>query len=112
MRRMIPLLALAVLFSVGCKSPFGTTNVSNKYVYFQENSVNLHPLPTIVTEGEYENTDGTVLTFPDGTVMKLTGGGASGNLMLTVNQNDDTGQTTRTDPTTTAEATITPRGGP
>ena len=97
-------VVLLVLLLVGCKSPFGTTNTSHKYVYFMKDSINLHPAPTQVAETEGESSEGTELVFPDGSYLSLSGGGAAGNLMLTVMQNDGTDQTTKSDAKAAANA--------
>lgn len=102
-------LTSIALASLGCKSPFGTDNISNKYVYFYRDSVNLHPPSVKVVEGSYaddEEGTGTEMVLPDGSYVTLTGGGAAGNLMLVVNQNDGTDQDAKTDAKASAAATV------
>ena len=89
-------LTLAVLLIVaGC--------VANpKIVVFEKESINLHPLAAEVNEVEGATESGTELVVPDGSHVKLTGGGAAGNLTLTVMQNDGTEQ----DVDTSAQANV------
>jgi len=112
MRRMIPLIALAVLVcAVGCKSPMGTDMVSTKTITFAQGSVVFNPPNITVEEGAYESTaDGSTLTLPDGSVLKLTGGGAAGNLFIINMQNDGTDQAAKTDANATVDADVTPGG--
>ena len=93
----LAIVVAAALALMGCKSPFGTDYISVKKVEFAENSINLHPMPVKVEEVEGEAGEGTEFVFPDGSYLTLTGGGAAGNLMLVVNQNDGTTQDVKTD---------------
>lgn len=104
MRSIIIVAALALL-AVGCYST--TTNTTEKIVNLHPDSVNLHPFPTIVKESGLEGESGTEMVFPDGSYVQLTGGGAAGNLTLTIMQNDDAKQSARTEPKTTVETDIT-----
>ena len=112
MRRIIPLLLLAILatlavvFVAGCKSPFGTTNISHKTVHVHPNAVNLHPIPGSVGDAVDGTENGTEFIQPDGSFVSLTGGGMVGNLILSIMLNDDTGQTTKTDAKASAQANV------
>ena len=110
--RLIAIVAVA-LCVVGCKSPLGTDMESTKTIYFAEGSVVYNPPDITVGEGEYEATeDGTTLTLPDGSILRLTGGGAAGNLFIINMQNDGTTQAAKTDATADLDATVTPGGAP
>jgi len=110
--RLIAIVAVA-LCVVGCKSPFGTTNISNKTITFETGAFPGWGAEDLkVTEGSYESSEGTSMTLPDGSKVMLTGGGAAGNLMLVIMQNDGTDQDTRTDAAATVDATATTGGAP
>jgi len=111
------LLVVGAMFvlAAGCGTshPFGTRTMvkSTKTVNFHRQSINLHPMPVKLdaTEGEGEGPDGTEgagMILPDGSYVKLSGGGSAGNLMLVVNQNDGTEQAadTKTDATADIDA--------
>ena len=110
------LLVVGAMFvlAAGCGTshPFGTRTMaeSTKTVTFHENSINLHPMPVDLSavEGEGENPEGAGMILPDGSYVKLSGGGSAGNLMLVVNQNDGTEQAadTKTDATADVDATV------
>ena len=113
MRLAIAALAALVLVACGTSHPFGTRTMvkSTKTVNFHRQSINLHPMPVKLdaTEGEGEGPDGTEgagMILPDGSYVKLSGGGSAGNLMLVVNQNDGTEQAadTKTDATADIDA--------
>lgn len=112
MRRTIPLILLAlVVCAVGCKSPMGTDMESTKTIHFAEGSVVYNPPDITVEEGAYEaSADGTTLTLPDGSILKLTGGGAAGNLFIINMQNDGTDQQAKTDAKAEVDADVTPGG--
>ncbi len=114
MRLTIVVLAVALLaLTAGCKSPLGTDYTSTKRIIFEEGSIALAPMPVEVKEGEYETPpDGTTLTLADGSVLKLTGGGAAGNLFLINMQNDGTEQQVKTDAKADVKADVTPGGEP
>ena len=112
MRLAIVVLAALAVVACGTSHPFGTrtVNKSTKTVNFHRQSINLHPMPVKLdaTEGEGEGPDGTEgagMILPDGSYVKLSGGGSAGNLMLVVNQNDGTEQTA--DTKTDAQADVT-----
>lgn len=110
MRLAIVVLAALAVVACGTSHPFGTrTEVeSNKTVTFHENSINLHPMPVALDATEGESPEGAGMILPDGSYVKLSGGGSAGNLMLVVNQNDGTAQTadTKTDATADVDATV------
>ena len=112
MRLAIVALAALVLVACGTSHPFGTRGevTSHKTVVFHEHSINLHPMPVAMEAVEGEDTEGASMILPDGSYVKMSGGGSAGNLMLVVNQNDGTAQegSTKTD----AQADITATANP
>ena len=82
MRLAIVALAALVLVACGTSHPFGTRTMaeSTKTVTFHENSINLHPMPVDLSavEGEGENPEGAGMILPDGSYVKLSGGGSAG----------------------------------
>jgi hypothetical protein len=113
MRLAIVVAAALAVVACGTSHPFGTRTMvkSTKTVNFHRQSINLHPMPVKLdaTEGEGEGPDGTEgagMILPDGSYVKLSGGGSAGNLMLVVNQNDGTEQAadTKTDATADLDA--------
>ena len=81
-------VTLAALLLVGC-----TTMDSTKLVVYEAGSINLHPFPVLMTEGQTEGGKNELI-LPDGSYVTLTGTGSAGNLYLITNQNDGTEQTT------------------
>lgn len=104
------ILALLSVFLIlpGCKSPGGTDNTSTKMVIFMKDSIKLTVPDMDLKEGVYEagTNEGTEVVLPDGSYVKLSGGGSAGNLMLVVNQNDGTDQEAKTDAQASASANV------
>ena len=85
----LAIVAVALLL-LGCTS----TGDSFKLVTYERGSINLHPFPVLMIEGENEGGENELI-LPDGSYVTLTGTGSAGNLYLITNQNDGTEQTTK-----------------
>ena len=102
--RITSFIIIAALCAVaGCTS----TGDSWKSVTYEEGSINLHPFPVLMQEGENEGGQNEII-LPDGSYVTLTGTGSAGNLYLITNLNDGTEQTTetKTDASLDADANV------